>query len=96
MLAHAGSVDETWSVVMVFAALWAGWAGWSRLKDRGFPRLPRAGAYGLMGLAGLLVLGALFLPRAIRRTAAACGGPAHNVRDTLDRAADRGRLRRRR
>ena len=65
MLAHAGSVDETWSVVMIFAALWAGWAGWSRLKDRGFPRLPRAGAYGLMGLAGLLVLGALFLPRAI-------------------------------
>lgn len=65
MLAHAGSVDETWSVVMIFAGLWAGWAGWSRLKGRGFPRLPRAGAYGLLGLAGLLVIGALFLPRAI-------------------------------
>jgi hypothetical protein len=65
MLAHAGSVDETWSVVMIFAGLWAGWAGWSRLKSRGFPRLPRSGAYALMGLAGLLVVGALFLPRAI-------------------------------
>jgi hypothetical protein len=65
MLAHAGSVDETWSVAMVFVALWVGWAGWSRLKGRGFPRLPRAGAYALMGIAGLLVVGALFLPRAI-------------------------------
>ena len=70
MLAHAGSVDETWSVVMIFAALWAGWAGWSRLKGRGFPRLPRTGAYALMGLAGLLVVGAVFLPRAILGPAA--------------------------
>jgi hypothetical protein len=65
MLAHAGSVDETWSVVMVFAGLWTGWAGWSRLKGRGFPSLPRPGAYALVGLAAILVVGAVFLPRAI-------------------------------
>ena len=65
MLAHAGSVDETWSVVLAFAALWIGWAGWSRLRGRGFPRLPVSGAYALVGLAGALVVGAVFLPRAI-------------------------------
>jgi hypothetical protein len=65
VLAHAGSVDETWSVVMVFAGLWVGWAGWSRLRGRGFPRLPVPGAYALLGLAGALVIGALFLPRAL-------------------------------
>ena len=75
MLAHAGSVDETWSVAMVFVGLWVGWAGWSRLKDRGFPRLPRTGAYALMGLAGLLVVGALFLPRAILGPAPAAVRP---------------------
>ena len=93
MLAHAGSVDETWSVVMVFAGLWAGWAGWSRLKGRGFPRLPRTGAYALMGLAGLLVVGAVFLPRAILGPATPAAA-AHDGRDTLHRAADRGRHRR--
>lgn len=76
MLAHAGSVDETWSVVMAFAGLWAGWAGWSRLKGRGFHRLPRTGAYALMAVAGMLVVGALFLPRAILGPAPTAVRPA--------------------
>ncbi len=37
MLAHAGAVDESLSVVLLFGALWVGWAGWSRLKGRASP-----------------------------------------------------------
>ncbi len=65
MLAHASTADETWSVVMVFAALWTAWVGWSRVRGRGFSRLPRAGGFGLLGVAGLLTVGAAFVPRAI-------------------------------
>ncbi|MEO8476690.1 MAG: hypothetical protein ABI572_06520 [Actinomycetota bacterium] len=65
MLAHAGTADETWSVVMVLAALWTAWVGWSRVCGRGFTRLPRAGAFGLLGVAGVLTVGAAFVPRAI-------------------------------
>lgn len=89
MLAHAGSVDETWSVVMVFAALWVGWAGWSRLRGHGFPRLPRLGAYALVGLAGLLVIGAAFVPRAIFGPTAPSGvRPISSARLTIESPAD--------
>jgi hypothetical protein len=65
VLGHAGSPDESLSLVMIFAALWIGWAGWSRLKGRGFPRLPLVGAYALVGAGVALGVAAAVVPRAI-------------------------------
>jgi hypothetical protein len=65
LLAHAGGVDETLSIVLLFAGLWVGWAGWSRLKGRGFPRLPVGGAWALVGAGVVLGVSAAVLPRMI-------------------------------
>jgi hypothetical protein len=65
MLAHAGAVDESLAVAIVFAALWTAWIGWSRLRRTGFPRLPTwAGPALLAAGAGLLVASAI-VPRAL-------------------------------
>jgi hypothetical protein len=89
VLAHAGSVDETWSVVMAFAALWVGWAGWSRLTGRGFHRLSRVGAYALMGLAGALLVGAAFVPRAVLGPSVSSGPrPTSSARLAIESPAD--------
>jgi len=63
LLAHASGADESLSLVMLFAGIWAGWIGWSRLRGTGFPRLPRWGAWATIGVAAVLVIGATFVPR---------------------------------
>ena len=63
MLAHAGAADESLSVVLLFAGLWAGWVGWSRLKGRGFSRLPTGGAVALVTTGVALGVSAAFVPR---------------------------------
>jgi hypothetical protein len=65
MLAHAGAVDESLSVVLLFGALWVGWAGWSRLKGTGFPGLPAWAGPGLLCLAAALAVSAALVPRAL-------------------------------
>jgi hypothetical protein len=65
MLAHAGSVDESLSVVLLFAALWIGWVGWSRVKGKAFPRLPAWAGPGLLVVAAGLVIAAAVVPRAL-------------------------------
>lgn len=65
MLAHAGAVDESLSVVLLFGALWSGWAGWQRLKGTAFLRLPAWAGPGLLGLAGALAISAAVVPRAL-------------------------------
>jgi hypothetical protein len=65
ILAHAGSADETLSLVLIFAGLWAGWVGWSRLRDKGFPRLSRWAGWAAI-VAGLgLIAAAATVPQAI-------------------------------
>jgi hypothetical protein len=63
LVAHASGADESLSLVMLFAGIWAGWIGWSRLRGTGFPRLPRWGAWTTIGAAVSLVVCATFLPR---------------------------------
>jgi hypothetical protein len=63
LLAHASGADESLSLVMLFAGIWAGWIGWSRLRGTGFPRVPAWGAWTTIGVATALVVGATFLPR---------------------------------
>jgi hypothetical protein len=65
MLAHAGAVDESLSVALLFAALWSGWAGWQRLKGKAFLRLPAWAGPGLLGVAGALAISAAVVPRAL-------------------------------
>lgn len=65
LLAHQGAVDESLSVVFLFAALWVGWVGWSRRKGTGFPRLPAWAGPGLLVAAAALVVAAAVVPRAI-------------------------------
>lgn len=65
MIAHAGGADESLSLALLAAALWAAWAARSRLKGLRFPRLPRYGAYGLIVGALILAVGSAWLPRAI-------------------------------
>jgi hypothetical protein len=65
MLAHAGAVDESLSVVLLFVALWTGWAGWSRLRGTGFPRLPAAMGPALLAIAVVLAVSAAVVPRAL-------------------------------
>jgi hypothetical protein len=65
MLAHAGAVDESLSVVLLFGALWIGWAGWSRLQGRGFAGLPAWAGPGLLVVAVGLVVAAAVVPRAV-------------------------------
>ncbi len=65
MLAHAGAVDESLSVALLFAALWVGWAGWSRLRGRGFARLSTGGAYVLIAIGVALAISAAVVPRAL-------------------------------
>jgi hypothetical protein len=81
MLAHAGAVDESLAVVMLFVALWVGWAGWSRIKGKGFPRLPDWAGPGLLVVAATLAVSAAVVPRALfpavpgPTQAAAASGP---------------------
>jgi hypothetical protein len=65
LLAHAGAVDESASVVLLFAALWIGWVGWSRMRGTGFPRLPRWAGPALLVAAGAVVVAAATVPRAL-------------------------------
>jgi hypothetical protein len=65
MLAHAGAVDESLAVAMIFAALWVGWIGWSKLRGTGFPRMPRWGGGALLVAAAALLVAAAIVPRAI-------------------------------
>lgn len=87
MLAHAGAVDESLSVVLVFAGLWVGWVGWSRLKGRGFPRLPTGGAVAFVVAGVALALSAAFVPRALfpatPATMATASGPRPSSTATL-------------
>jgi hypothetical protein len=63
MLAHAGSADESLSLIMAFTGLWVGWAGWSRLRGKGFPRMARPVALSCVGVAVVIVVAATFVPR---------------------------------
>lgn len=65
MLAHAGAVDESLAIAMVFAALWVGWIGWSRMRGTGFGRLPAAAGPGLLGLAVLILVASATVPRMV-------------------------------
>ena len=65
LLAHAGAVDESASVVLLFAALWIGWVGWSRVRRTGFPRLPGWTGPALLAAAAALALAAATVPRAL-------------------------------
>lgn len=65
MLAHAGAVDESLSVVLLFGALWSGWAGWQRRKGTAFLRLPAWAGPGLLAVAGVLAVSAAVVPRAL-------------------------------
>lgn len=65
MLAHAGAVDESLAIAMVFAALWLAWIGRSRLKGTGFARLPRRGAFAALGAAVVLLVASAVVPRAL-------------------------------
>jgi len=65
MLAHAGAVDESLSVALLFGALWVGWIGWSRLRGRAFPSLPAWAGPGLVVAAGALAVSAAVVPRAL-------------------------------
>ena len=65
MLAHAGAVDESLSVVLLFGALWAGWAGWSRFRGKGFLGLPVWVGPGLLAVSAGLAVSAATVPRAL-------------------------------
>ena len=65
MLAHAGAVDESLSVVLLFAALWVGWVGWSRWRGTGFERLPARAGPALLAAAVALVVAAAVVPPAL-------------------------------
>jgi hypothetical protein len=92
-LAHASGADESLSLVMLFAGMWAGWIGWSRLRGTGFPRLPRWGAWSSIGGAAVLVIGATFLPRMlVGPTPAAAAGPRPASTATLRFTAPRDGL----
>ncbi len=65
MLAHAGSADESLSLVMAFTGLWIGWAGRSHLRGKGFPRMPRWMAFTCLGVAAAIIVAAAFVPRAL-------------------------------
>ena len=65
MLAHAGSADESLSLVMAFTGLWIGWAGWSRLRGKGFPRMARPAALACVGVAVAIIVAAGFVPGAL-------------------------------
>ena len=75
MLAHQGAVDESLSVVLLFAALWVGWIGWSRLKGKAFARLPTWAGPGLLVVAAGLGVSAAAVPPALFPTTPA-GSPA--------------------
>jgi len=88
MLAHAGAVDESLSVALLFGALWIGWAGWSRLKGTGFAGLPAWAGPGLLVVAVGLVVAAAVVPRAVfpaipTTTPAAASGPRPSSTATL-------------
>ncbi len=65
MLAHAGAVDESLAIGMVFVALWVGWVGWSRMRGTGFGRLPAAAGPGLLAVAVVVLVASAIVPRAI-------------------------------
>jgi hypothetical protein len=65
MLAHAGAVDESLSVALLFGALWVGWVGWSRLRGKAFPSLPAWAGPGLLVAAGALAVSAAVVPRTL-------------------------------
>ena len=65
LLAHAGAVDESLSVALLFGALWIGWAGWSRWKGTGFPRLPGWAGPALLAAAVAVAVSAAVVPRAL-------------------------------
>lgn len=65
MLAHAGAVDESLAIGMVFVALWVGWVGWSRLRGTGFGRLPTVAGPGLLLLGVAVLVASAFVPRAL-------------------------------
>jgi len=65
MLAHAGAVDESLSVALLFGALWVGWAGWSRVRGKAFPALPAWAGPALIVAAGALAVSAAVVPRAL-------------------------------
>jgi hypothetical protein len=90
MLAHASGADESLSLVMLFAGIWAGWIGWSRLRGTGFPRLSRWAARAIIAGAASLVIGATFLPRMlVGPTTAIATGPRPASTATLRFAAPR-------
>lgn len=65
VLAHAGAVDESLAVAMIFVALWAGWIGWSRLRGTGFPAMPRWGGYALVAAGVAMLVAAAIVPGAL-------------------------------
>lgn len=65
LLAHAGAVDESVSVVFLFAALWIGWVGWSRIRGTGFLRLPGWAGQALVAAAAVIAVSAATVPRAL-------------------------------
>ena len=65
MLAHAGAVDESLSVALLFVALWVGWVGWSRWRGTGFERLPARAGPALLASAVALVVAAAVVPPAL-------------------------------
>ena len=67
MLAHAGTPQQQWALVIVVAGLWVGWAGVSRLRTRGFPRLPLWAAYTLAGTGVVVIVAGLTLPQQFLR-----------------------------
>ena len=75
MLAHAGAVDETLSVALLFAALWVGWVGWSKRRGRGFDRLPARAGPALLVVAMALVVTAAVVPPALFPAAPGVASP---------------------
>lgn len=88
MLAHAGAVDESLSVILVLAGLWTAWAAATRLRGRGFPRVPLPVAWVGLTLAIVLVVSALIVPARIFPASPAAGAsPASRIARPASTAA---------
>lgn len=77
-VAHGSGTDETFSLILLFTAIWVAWIGWSRLRGTGFDRLPRWGGWGLIAVAVLVAIAATTVPRALLAptpTASTATGP---------------------
>ncbi len=77
-VAHGSGTDETFSLILLFTAIWVAWIGWSRLRGTGFDRMPRWGGWALIAVAVLVAIAATTVPRALLAptpTASTATGP---------------------